>query len=75
MGINILQFAAGTVLLYYSADFLILGSKLFQLDPRLTFPLPEYPFSISQPHFQALFHSKSVCHSPGSQSSTSNQFR
>ena len=27
MGINILQFAAGTVLLYYSADFLILGSK------------------------------------------------
>ena len=28
MGINILQFAAGTVLLYYGADFLILGSKL-----------------------------------------------
>ena len=27
MGINILQFAAGTVLLYYGADFLILGSK------------------------------------------------
>jgi len=27
MGINILQFAAGTVLLYYCADFLILGSK------------------------------------------------
>jgi cation:H+ antiporter len=27
MGINILQFAAGTVLLYYGADYLILGSK------------------------------------------------
>ncbi len=27
MGINILQFAAGTVLIYYGADFLILGSK------------------------------------------------
>jgi len=27
MGINILQFTAGTVLLYYGADFLILGSK------------------------------------------------
>jgi cation:H+ antiporter len=27
MGINILQFAAGTVLLYYGSDFLILGSK------------------------------------------------
>jgi cation:H+ antiporter len=27
MGINILQFAAGTVLLYYGADFLSLGSK------------------------------------------------
>ena len=27
MGINILQFSAGTVLLYYGADFLILGSK------------------------------------------------
>ena len=27
MGINILQFAAGTVLLYYGADFLILGCK------------------------------------------------
>ena len=27
MGINILQFVAGTVLLYFGADFLILGSK------------------------------------------------
>jgi len=27
MGINILQFSAGTVLLYYGADYLILGSK------------------------------------------------
>ena len=31
MGINILQFAAGTVLLYYGADFLILGSKSIAL--------------------------------------------
>ena len=28
MGINILQFAVGTVLLYYGADFLITGSKM-----------------------------------------------
>ena len=27
MGINIIQFAVGTVLLYYGADFLVMGSK------------------------------------------------
>ena len=31
MGINILQFTLGTALLYYAADFLIMGSKAVAL--------------------------------------------